>query len=290
MNPSVINYGGRLLVNLRCVNYYLHHSENSDIPNWGGIVQYIHGENDVRLSTENIIAELDNGLNITSLKYVSLPPVESKWDFHGLEDIRLVSWSGILHAVGVRRDWNDQGCGRIWIHRLNESFDSYIAEDPIKVQSPSNVYCEKNWMPIEEDPGKLIRLALPTNLVEIGLDGTIGELSKNNLPHSYDMARGSSQVIKYKDNYIAIVHYTRMEKPLGADKDADYDHQLLMWDSNFQLINKSEKFKFTDTRIEFCCGMAFHPDGDLLISFSIMDNSSNILKVDTDWLINELLG
>ena len=61
-NASIFNYNGKILVNLRNLNYILHHSETDENEHvWGPLV-YLHPENDQTLTTHNILCELNDDL------------------------------------------------------------------------------------------------------------------------------------------------------------------------------------------------------------------------------------
>ncbi len=63
-NPSIYNDNGKILVNLRNINYTLYHSEKKRFEHpWGPLV-YIHPENDWRLRTWNYMCEMDENMHI----------------------------------------------------------------------------------------------------------------------------------------------------------------------------------------------------------------------------------
>jgi len=98
MNPSIINLDGKLLVNLRNVNYTLYHSENGVNEHVWGPLCYLHTEQHQVLATHNIICELDNNFNIIHSSVVDTSTLDVKplWEFVGLEDGRLIKWNNKL--------------------------------------------------------------------------------------------------------------------------------------------------------------------------------------------------
>mgnify|MGYP003668778754 FL=1 len=56
-----------------------------------------------------------------------------------------------------------------------------------------------------------------------------------------------------------------------------------IWDKDWNLLKITETFKFMDTQIEFCCGLAMK-DGNFLISFGYQDNAAFVLKMPVDVL------
>ena len=115
MNPSIFLHQGKILVNVRHVNYILYHSEGKKFPHQWGPLVYIHPENDVALKTHNVMCELDENLNLKSAGRVNMVlDTAPTWNFVGLEDARLFSWNDKLYLCGVRRDcYDDKGKGRM---------------------------------------------------------------------------------------------------------------------------------------------------------------------------------
>ena len=114
-NPSIYNDNGKILVNLRNINYTLYHSEKKKYEHpWGPLV-YIHPENDVRLRTWNIMCEMDENMRVKSYHHIDTSkfPDKELWEFVGLEDCRIVRWDGKLYMTGVRRDLDTIGTGRM---------------------------------------------------------------------------------------------------------------------------------------------------------------------------------
>ena len=67
-NPSIYNDNGRILVNLRNINYTLYHSEKRKFEHQWGPLVYIHPENDMHLRTWNYLCEMDEILGIAFCK------------------------------------------------------------------------------------------------------------------------------------------------------------------------------------------------------------------------------
>lgn len=294
MNPSIYNDGGILRSCVRCVNYTLHHSEHSKYPHWAGPLQYIHPETDVRLATENFIVEFNDDLDITSAKFVDMRlNVESKWNFHGLEDGRLVRWNDKLYLTGVRRDTTDDGQGRMELSEI-EILDDVVVElsrQRIPTTGDDTAYCEKNWMPVLDTPYRYVKWTNPTEIVDWDpinkqLTNNINYLSR--VPNNLEV-RGGSQVVKYDNYYIAFGHSVSLWKPYSGEKDSDYKAHIMIWDENFNLIKITEGFKFFNSKIEFCCGLCLDNDNQFIVSFADMDNAAYVLRFNPEWLFNELI-
>ena len=300
MNPSILLDKGKLILNLRNINYTLYHSENNQVFNnrWGPLV-YLNPENDLHLRTFNFYCELDSEkFNIINHYPIdtSTFDVEPLWEFVGLEDARYVRWDGKLYACGVRRDTTTNGEGRMELSELveiiPESGKSPIKEiNRFRIQPPGKpTYCEKNWMPILDMPFHFVKWCNPTQVVKVNIKTGTSEtvfLSNSHIPNIPDF-RGSSQVINYKDYRMCLIHEVNLFNNKLQQKDATYMHRFVIWDKNWNIVRISEPFSFMDGEIEFCCGMSLYKN-DLLISFGFQDNAAYVLKVP-EKIIDEILG
>ena len=294
-NPSVLVVNERIIVNIRNVNYTLYHSELNKFEHMWGPLSYIHPENDMFLRTVNYIAELDDDLNISYYSKIDTSQFDTyqpQWDFVGLEDARLINWEDKIYVIGVRRDIDTKGTGRMELSELE--FDGLsvkeISRYRIPGPPPDNEYCMKNCTPIEGNPFHLLKWTNPTSLMKF--DPNSGETkvfeTSEYIPMPLDM-RGGSQVIKYKDGYLSIIHETNLYNSEQGRKNATYTHRFVYWDNQFKIKKFSNVFSFLNMKIEFCCGMAEYKN-DYLITFGATDNAAYILRVSKSFVesfINE---
>lgn len=288
-NPSVIIKDGKLVVNIRHVGYNLYHAEyNQKFKSWHGALIYLHPEDDLTLRTENYIGEmsLDNMQVLKPFKKVDMTfNVKPLWTFIGLEDVRLVNWNNELSMIGVRRDTTTNGEGRMEVTTIDSSAKEVSR---VRIEPPNHSYCEKNWMPIIDQPNRFVKWTNPTEVVEYeniderkAISKTVctNEVSDDiKQPLKRDI-RGGSQAIPWKDYYIAVTHEVDLWKHEDGTKDAHYYHRFIVWDKEFNVVGVSEDFKFMDARVEFAAGMAYN-DGHFYITFGFQDNAAYILKVD----------
>lgn len=295
MNPSVLVVDDKILVNIRNVNYTLYHSEmNVFEHSWGPLV-YVHPENDLHLRTVNYILELDDNLDMiyySKIDTSKFDTYEPQWEFIGLEDVRLIEWNGKIYGIGVRRDLDKVGTGRMEFSEF-EFFETEVKEISryrIPGPPPDNEYCMKNCTPIQDKPFTLLKWTNPTALMKFYPDGKSSEvITTNEYKSGYADMRGGSQVIKYKDGYISLIHETYLYRSEQDKKNATYRHRFVVWDKDFKEQKFSKIFSFMNIKIEFCCGLAEYKD-DYLISFGVQDNASYILKVSKSFVgdfINE---
>lgn len=283
-NPSVLVIDEKIIVNIRNINYTLYHSELNKFEHIWGPLSYIHPETDMHLRTTNFIAELDENLNISHYSKIDtsqFDTYEPQWDFVGLEDVRLVNWNDKIYAIGVRRDLDTKGTGRMEASELSFSKDSVkeVFRYRIPGAPPDNEYCMKNCTPIEDMPFHLLKWTNPTSLMKFNVDGDPTEVKETTTyTVGYNDMRGGSQVIKFNDGYLTVIHETELYNSEQGRKNATYRHRFVYWDNEFKTQRFSKLFSFLNAKIEFCCGIAKYKD-DFLITFGFQDNAAYILKV-----------
>ena len=283
-NPSVFNYNGKILINIRNLNYILYHSEeglNEHV--WGPLV-YLHPENDVTLTTYNIFCELNEDLSIKVYSVVDtteldVPPL---WEFVGLEDCRIIHWDDKLFLCGVRRDTTTNGVGRMELSEIVPDGNKIkeISRQRIPTPPPDQEYCNKNWMPILDKPYHFVKWTNPTEVVKYDPET---KQTETVIRHGFKNfgtldLRGGSQILTVGQHYLAILHETCLYTSEADKKNADYYHRFCLWDKNFELVKVSERFNFMDAKIEFSCGMCSKGD-DFLITFGFQDNAAFLLRI-----------
>ena len=294
-NPSVMVLDGKIIVNIRNVNYTLYHSELNRFEHMWGPLSYIHPENDMRLRTTNYITELDENLDTvyyTKIDTSKFDTYEPQWEFVGLEDVRLIQWENKIYGIGVRRDLDTKGTGRMELSEL-EFDDTQVKEVSryrIPGPPPDNEYCMKNCTPIEGRPFHLLKWSNPTALMKFNPNGQPTEVFETTkyTPMKNDM-RGGSQVIEWNGGYLTLVHETELYKSEQGNKNATYRHRFIYWDKDFKNQKFSKLFSFLNMKIEFCCGLAKYND-DFLFTFGAQDNAAYILQVSQSFVedfINE---
>lgn len=283
MNPSVLIDNGKVLVNLRVVNYTFYHSEEKLFQHPYGPLTYVHPENDIHLRTWNYYLELNDNYEIEKYCKVdtSAFPDKELWDFVGLEDARIFRWDDKLYLSGVRRDEDTVGTGRMELCEIVVDSNTVKQVSQTRIQPPldPNSYCEKNWVPILDMPFHYIKWHNPVEVVKVNPEtGTSEQVFVSDKSIISKNFRGGSQVITIFDEYfLSIVHEVELFNSEVGRKDAVYYHRFVIYDKNFNIVKFSRQFSFMGGHVEFCVGLVEHNDS-FLISYGFQDNCAYILK------------
>ena len=282
MNPSIFLRDGKKMVILRAVNYTFYHSEKKLFQHPYGPLTYLHPENDIHLRTWNYYLELNDNLEITRINKIDTSkfPEKELWEFVGLEDARLFEWEGKLYTSGVRRDLDKVGTGRMELCQIEINDETVVEKTRFRIPPPRNKdsYCEKNWMPILDRPYHYVKWSNPTEVVKVNeQDGSSETVFLGDRHDIGRDIRGGSQLVPWKDYYIAITHEVDLFKSETNRKDAVYKHRILLWDKNFNLIKWSDDFSIMGAQVEFCVGLA-KEGSNFLMTFGYQDNAAYVMK------------
>jgi len=296
MNPSILKDGDDWIVNVRNVSYTLHHSdpENTEGDNQDGRFQtpwgplnYVRPDNDPYLRTDNYIGYLNLGWGIERYHKINTDkfPKMPDWDFIGHEDGRLMKWDDQLWFAGVRRHAPD-GKGRMQMSRLQLTHNEVTEKERHIIEVPDkSSYCEKNWMPILDMPYHFVKWMNPLEIVKVDLVNDKAEqvhLGKE-LPFKTIDPRGGSQVVTYNDYRVAITHSVDPWQSEKGDRDCHYNHRMIVWDKDWNLVSITEPWKFMHGKIEFVCGLAIEDDM-MYITFGYQDNSAYLFRVPFEFM------
>lgn len=286
-NPSIYNDNGRILVNLRNINYTLYHSEKKKFEHQWGPLVYIHPENDMHLRTWNYMCEMDEDMRIKWCHRIDTSkfPDKELWDFVGLEDCRIVRWNGKLYVSGVRRDLDTIGTGRMELSEIE--ITSYGVKEVSQHRIPipghkgdEGSYCEKNWMPIIDMPFHYVKWTNGTEVVKYNPDTKTTDqvvLTSWKDIGCIDL-RGGSQVIPFGEYRMCLNHETYLFQSPAGRKDGTYRHRFVVWDKDWNIVKVSKQFSFLTGEIEFAVGMCEY-NGDYLITFGFQDNAAYLLRI-----------
>ena len=292
-NPSVYVDGDRIYVNIRHCQYTLYHAEKNIHEHPYGPLVYFNPENDITLTTTNYFGELNNDLSIKYIHKVdtSLLDIKPVWEFVGLEDARIVKWDNKMYLSGVRRDTKTNGEGRMELSELEVSAYKVKEISRFRIPAPgsNSSYCEKNWMPIIDQPYHFLKWCNPVEIVKVDpVEKSCRTVHLSERAFFDRDLRGGGQVIPYRDGYLTLTHETDLYQSEAGRKDGTYRHRLVYWSKDWNPILVSPIFSFMDAKIEFAAGLAMLRN-DVLITYGFQDNSAYILKCPIN-VIEEFLN
>lgn len=266
MNPSVTNHAGYLKCNVRYVNYRIDEHGRYLINGTQSPAQP-HAP----IDTRNMVVTITPRMEVTG------PGCPVVWDrpapefnlVTGLEDVRLWSHRGALWFNACVRERLPHGTPQQMIGRLDYDYGALVC-NPRPISDGST--CEKNWMHI---PGLLPGPNFVYRLGTIIRDDGV----KVHLPtpfHTGDIS-GSSQCIPFNNGFLAVVH----EAITGPNGKRTYWHRFAWMSLDGTPRRISKPFVFFDRQIEFCAGIAVHPDNQsLVLSFGVRDEEAWLCTVD----------
>lgn len=283
-NPSILVEDDKIHLILRHVEYTLYICENEQKYQSAnqGPLSYYHREDKNELKTNNYYCELDkDSLEIKRYHKIDTSKLDVKpiWTFIGLEDARLVKWSDKYYLCGVRRDTTTNGQGRMELSEIEINDDSVkeVNRSRIEVENKES-YCEKNWMPVLDNPFQFVKWTNPTEIVQVDIENDNCQTVKIKTKRDIDVdLRGGSQVIKWRNYYLAVTHEVDLFNNEAGRKDAVYRHRFVLWDKNWKLLRWTRDFSLMSGHVEFCAGLA-HRDNEFILSFGFQDNAAYILK------------
>jgi SAM-dependent methyltransferase len=297
-NPSIYNDNGKILMNLRNINYTLYHSEKKKFEHHWGPLVYIHPENDLRLRTKNIMCEVDENMQIKRYNHIDTSkfPDKELWEFVGLEDARIVRWDGKLYMCGVRRDLETTGIGRMELSEIEITEDGVKEIAQYRIPVPNHVgnegsYCEKNWMPILDMPYHFVKWTNGTEVVKYDIETNTTEqvLVKDWKNLGCIDLRGGSQVIPMGEYRVCLNHETYLFRSPADRKDGTYRHRFVVWDKDWNIVKVSDQFAFLNAEVEFAVGMCEY-ENDYLITFGFQDNAAYLLRVSKQFVTDFIFG
>lgn len=236
---SVVPYRGRLLQNVRFVNYSINQHT-------GG---YMMKDGDWSVNhpvrTQNVIWD---GTRARLMDDASvLLPRRSNANIRGLEDLRLYTDSkGTLRFLATQREYTDSS--RI----LGGIYDIQTARyrDCVVLEPPTPTDCEKNWIPIDGTDD----IVYSWHPLRVGrVEGAKLQITTTHTtPWLFKHLRGSAMPIRVDSELWALTHFVEYATPRS------YFHCLVVLDvATYKPIRISLPFSFRGNKIEYCIGI--HP-------------------------------
>lgn len=290
-NPSIMwdDKDQEFKMIVRNVNYVLHGAIDmvKNQSSWGPVLYSIPEKDGRNLKTRNFIGTCkDPTKDPWKFQLINTTSYKPIWEFQGEEDARILRWDDKIYTTGVRRDDNKDGRGRMELMHISEQGAHEVSRVKVKAVD-ENSYCEKNWMPIKDMPFHYVQLANPTVVVKTDpKTGKTEEVVRKEkvaglLDERFDLLRGSSQVVRWGDCWVALVHTCELWLTASNRKYSRYCHTFIVWDNDWNIIKMSPLFSFANYGVEFTCGLEYH-DGKFYIPFAIEDNFVFLMTVNEE--------
>lgn len=280
MNPSIMNFNGRLCAVVRTVNYRMDEQGRYLIRGTDGTA---NAENPI--NTRNFLVTIGDDLHVDPFKReIKAPEMPCEFPLViGQEDMRLYAVGDDLHvSATVRQIHPDGNCEQVRT-RLVRPFGlpTLVLCEDMKRMLRHPRLTEKNWMPIQ---GATHRFVYRLGHI-VDKDGQ--DLSVQKLNMDIEPLRGGSQMIQFPGGgFICLVHEARFQPNTHLRW---YMHRFVWWDGGTQW-RATFPFVFNDKVIEYAAGMCLHPTEDkLVISYGYKDEEARLATVAVDEVRN-LLG
>ena len=259
--PSIVKWvGDTYLVNVRMVNYTIAPDGT-----------YPCSDENGRIRTKNVAYLLDHEFNVLRHHTFSETDSSDRKHIYGVEDVRLITIGGDVYYTASMQNPVDR---RVMVsHGRYEMNESCI--DVNYIRHPNDHYCEKNWVMFElEKEVMVIYNWFPLQVGKIKNNEFVEE-QRVTMPDFFKNFRGSTNGVTINGNLCFITHLVTMINGVRQ-----YYHCFVVMDKEkLQPLDISLPFTFTrDNNIEYCLGLLYD-QGNLIISYSLNDSTSNILKV-----------
>jgi glycosyltransferase involved in cell wall biosynthesis len=234
---SATHYKGRVLQNVRFVNYVIDQRNGSYLMKEGSYT----ASNPVR--TQNVFWDGETAL-VMKDETVDLP--RRATHIRGLEDLRLYSdATGDLRFLATSWEYSEK------IRQIAGLYDveSQSYRDCRVLESPTNADCEKNWIPVSGTDSIVYRWSpLEVGHLEVSalkIDTT------HTTPWFFQHLRGSAAPLRIGPDFVFLVHYVEYTQP------RKYYHCFVSLSAkDFTPRRISLPFVFATTGIEYCIGVS----------------------------------
>lgn len=275
MNPSIYTWDNQLWMIQRTVNYIITPHGSYDM------------QGDTAIKTRNFLLKLNPDLSVASAGEILLPddlPEPLYTLVLGFEDCRLFAWNDSLWCTSTVRELNQPGYCQIVLARIDPLEDGnyklsnwrHIAPKGLPVQN------EKNWMP--QVVGDKLHFVYSHDPLRV-IDDQGNTVSCEPIAVAADGFRGGSQVIKFDNGWLDIIH----ESHNMHDGRRRYTHRFVYYDQQMRLVGYSDAFFLKENGIEFAAGIAINPvTTDVVVSFGFNDRDSWMVSL-TKQAVRQLL-
>ena len=257
--PTIIEYKGSYLINLRWVNYtYKKNGQKTYCPDqWISLNSRFMVDQHGNKLTEDVFLEEDF-------------QKEKDYAGIGLEDLRIFNYKERYYYLATYFD----------PERKIISVSSYVYSMGPTYQLKRNLILpsmydlkhkiiEKNWSFVSYQHDLCVVYKwYPLQIGKINYDTnqlTIMDINYQ-VPECFSDARGTTCGYEYNDEIWFVLHKAQC----SPDKKYNYQHFIAIFDTNMKLIRYSELFKLGGCKVEFCIGLIVKEDS-IILSYSLLD-------------------
>lgn len=254
--PSICFHNGLLVVNRRFVNYKIDTNGNY--------------ENQEKVTTKNVIAYFDKNYQTHRTSVLNY---NTKYDgyYEGLEDVRLLSYKGIL-LYNANRGVDNKMLVEHGEIVVNETIGEYLLE------KENQIPIEKNWV-LFGDANENLKCIYKWYPLTVGSldDGRLTRVQIIDSPLLFKDVRGSSNGVLIDNELWFLTHL------VCYDERRYYYHMMVVLDPiTYNIKRYTPLFTFTGKKVEYSLG--FVTIGDtILIGYSTMDENTNFISVKKKW-------
>lgn len=256
-NPSIAEFNGRKIANIRCVNYQLHGERTLKS-------SFLAGDD---WKTVNRVISWEGSCPARPALHENMSEL-----FGGCEDVRFLVIGDRLHASGT---FYRDGVGGIVLF----TFDRDLAlVDRQSFSSPFGFRQEKNWAPFEKDGELFYIYALQPLIILQRDDSSAGYRIVEGEHHrpaaiSFKIG-GSSQGLPLADGWLFMFHRRRVQPFVSG---TIYLHYFAWISRDFRVVRIGQPFVIGRPAVHFVGGM-IRERNDLLISYGRADSSALLAR------------
>lgn len=243
-----------------------------------------------RVKNRMFMAKLDKNWQIVESSLKELDFSECGQFLRGPEDGRLYWQNNAWHILSVMREPHiSDDIPRIANYRLDGTKAVLL-----KLHTEGDLQpVEKNWMPFYRKPSDCDYIYNAVSVYK-SEHGKLYRREKTEL--ASEIIRGGSSLWPVEDFNLAIVHevdtrevtkYSSRKFGVVTRTERTYFHRFARYSADGTLTHLSDRFKFSDTDIEFAAGLVVAED-EVIVSYGYKDVAAYLGKIKLDAVLTML--
>ena len=278
-NPTVVQLGGRTLVNVRLVNYRQERGQRSVSLSLDGCYR-----------TRNVTLDWDFASACARAEHESSARVALPWPdeggVRGLEDMRwVIHRERVWFTAACFNVPGHEGSSRIVLGRMSAALDAIEHVVPVDYCDARAI--EKNWLPWSRNDTLYLIYSYDPCLV-LHVEPSTGRALPAFASQPAWCARrlrGSAAPVRIpgSQRWLALVHEVA-ELASGRV----YTHRFIELNAYFELVAQSRPFCFDHKGIEYAAGLCLLNPSSLLISYGWQDRDARWIELELAQVLKEL--